>query len=144
GAAGEAGRCDRARTRRNVEGVASERPGDAHPPAGCDPSRTRVVFLNTNRSPIDCRGITMSTYTIDKAHSEVTFQVRHLVTKVRGHFTDFSGTIQFDEAQPEKSSISFSVDTASIDTSAADRDAHLRSDDFFAADKHPAITFTSS
>jgi polyisoprenoid-binding protein YceI len=86
----------------------------------------------------------MSTYTIDKAHSEVTFQVRHLVTKVRGHFTDFSGTIQFDEAQPEKSSISFSVDTASIDTSAADRDAHLRSDDFFAADKHPAITFTSS
>ena len=86
----------------------------------------------------------MSTYTIDKAHSEVTFQVRHLVTKVRGHFTNFSGTIQFDEAQPEKSSISFSVDTASIDTNAADRDAHLRSDDFFAADKHPAITFTSS
>jgi polyisoprenoid-binding protein YceI len=86
----------------------------------------------------------MSTYTIDKTHSEVTFQVRHLVTKVRGHFTDFSGTIQFDEAQPEKSSIAFSVNTASIDTSAADRDAHLRGDDFFAADKHPAITFTSS
>jgi polyisoprenoid-binding protein YceI len=86
----------------------------------------------------------MSTYTIDKTHSEVTFQVRHLVTKVRGHFTDFSGTIQFDEAQPEKSSIAFSVNTASIDTSVADRDAHLRSDDFFAADKHPAITFTSS
>ena len=86
----------------------------------------------------------MSTYTIDKAHSEVTFQVRHLVTKVRGHFTDFSGTIQFDEAQPEKSSIAFSVSTASIDTSAADRDAHLRGEDFFAADKHPAITFTSS
>jgi polyisoprenoid-binding protein YceI len=86
----------------------------------------------------------MSTYTIDKAHSEVTFQVRHLVTRVRGHFTNFSGTIQFDEAQPEKSSISFSVDTASIDTSAADRDAHLRGDDFFAVDKHPAITFASS
>jgi polyisoprenoid-binding protein YceI len=86
----------------------------------------------------------MSTYTIDKAHSEVTFQVRHLVTKVRGHFTDFGGTIQFDEAQPEKSSIAFSVSTASIDTAAADRDAHLRGEDFFAADKHPSITFTSS
>ena len=86
----------------------------------------------------------MSNYTIDKAHSEVTFQVRHLVTKVRGHFTDFSGTIQFDEAQPEKSAIAFSVNAASIDTAAADRDAHLRSEDFFAADKHPSITFTSS
>jgi polyisoprenoid-binding protein YceI len=86
----------------------------------------------------------MSTYTIDKAHSEVTFQVRHLVTKVRGHFTDFSGTIQFDEAQPDKSSIAFSVNSASIDTSAADRDAHLRGEDFFAAETHPAITFTSS
>jgi polyisoprenoid-binding protein YceI len=86
----------------------------------------------------------MSTYTIDKAHSEVTFQVRHLVTKLRGHFTDFSGTIQFDEAQPERSSIAFAVNSASIDTSAADRDAHLRGQDFFAADTHPSITFTSS
>ena len=41
------------------------------------------------------------TFAIDKTHSEVTFQVRHLVTKVRGRFTDFSGTLQFDEAQPE-------------------------------------------
>jgi len=40
------------------------------------------------------------TFTIDKAHSEVTFQVRHLVTRVRGHFTDFDGTVQFDEAHP--------------------------------------------
>ncbi len=84
------------------------------------------------------------TFAIDKTHSEVTFQVRHLVTKVRGHFTDFSGTIQFDDAQPEKSSIAFSINTTSIDTGTADRDAHLRSDDFFAVETHPAITFTSS
>jgi polyisoprenoid-binding protein YceI len=84
------------------------------------------------------------TFTIDKTHSEVTFQVRHLVTKVRGRFTDFSGTVQFDEAQPGNSSLTFSIDAASIDTGTADRDTHLRGDDFFAVDKHPAITFNSS
>jgi polyisoprenoid-binding protein YceI len=86
----------------------------------------------------------MKTYTIDKTHSEVTFQVRHLLTKIRGHFTDFSGTVQFDDAHPEQSSLSFTINTASIDTGTPDRDTHLRSDDFFAVDKHPAITFTSS
>jgi polyisoprenoid-binding protein YceI len=84
------------------------------------------------------------TFTIDKTHSEVTFQVRHLVTKVRGRFADFGGTIQFDEERPETSSLSFSIDAASIDTGTPDRDTHLRGDDFFAVDKHPAITFTSS
>src|SRR5258707_12526346 len=102
-------------------------------------SLSRYHMTQTTASATSVR-----TFTIDKAHSEVTFQVRHLVTKVRGHFTDFSGAIQFDEAQPEKSAIAFSVNTASIDTAAADRDAHLRSEDFFAADKHPSITFTSS
>ena len=84
------------------------------------------------------------TFTIDKTHSEVTFQVRHLVTKVRGHFTDFNGTVQFDDAHPERSSLTLSINAASIDTGTPDRDAHLRSDDFFAVEKHPAITFTSS
>ena len=84
------------------------------------------------------------TFTIDKTHSEVTFQVRHLVTKVRGRFTDFSGTIQFDEARADQSSLSLSINSASIDTGTPDRDAHLRSDDFFAVDKFPAITFASS
>jgi polyisoprenoid-binding protein YceI len=84
------------------------------------------------------------TFAIDKTHSEVTFQVRHLVTKVRGRFTDFSGTVQFDEARPELSSIDFSINAASIDTGTPDRDAHLRGDDFFAADTHATITFKSS
>ena len=86
----------------------------------------------------------MSSYAIDKSHSEVTFQVRHLVTKVRGHFTEFSGTLQFDENNPAQSSLSFSVDAKSIDTGAPDRDAHLRSADFFDVEHFPAITFTSS
>jgi polyisoprenoid-binding protein YceI len=86
----------------------------------------------------------MSTFAIDKTHSEATFQVRHLVTKVRGHFTDLSGTIQFDPAHPDQSSISLTIGAASIDTGTADRDTHLKSDDFFAVDKFPTITFVSS
>ena len=84
------------------------------------------------------------TFTIDKAHSEATFQVRHLVTKVRGHFADFAGTIQFNDEAPEQSSVSFTIQTASIDTKTADRDAHLRSEDFFFVDQYPEISFVSS
>jgi polyisoprenoid-binding protein YceI len=84
------------------------------------------------------------TFVIDKAHSEATFQVRHLVTKVRGRFTDLSGTIQVDAAHPERSSVSLTIVASSIDTGTPDRDAHLRSDDFFGAEKFPSITFEST
>lgn len=87
---------------------------------------------------------TIRTFAIDKAHSEVTFQVRHLVTKVRGRFTDFTGAVQFDEARPELSSVAFEAGTASIDTGTADRDQHLRSEDFFHVEKFPSLTFVSS
>jgi polyisoprenoid-binding protein YceI len=66
------------------------------------------------------------------------------VTKVRGKFSDFSGTIVLNEARPEDSSVTFTVNTASVDTSTADRDAHLRSEDFFFVDQHPTITFVST
>lgn len=85
----------------------------------------------------------MSTYKIDPAHSEVFFQVRHLVTKVRGRFSDFEGTIDYNEGSPETSSVNFSIKTASIDTNVGDRDTHLRSGDFFAAEEHPTLTFKS-
>ena len=83
------------------------------------------------------------TYALDPAHSEVTFQVRHLITKVSGRFSSFTGTIQFDEATPAQSSVSVTVQTASIDTNQADRDAHLRSGDFFAVEQFPTMTFIS-
>jgi polyisoprenoid-binding protein YceI len=83
------------------------------------------------------------TYKIDKAHSEATFQVRYLLTKVRGRFSDLDGTIQFDEANPEKSSIDFTIQATSIDTNEPDRDKHLRSEDFFAVDKFSSIAFKS-
>ena len=85
-----------------------------------------------------------TTYGIDKAHSEVTFQVRHLITKVRGRFSDFDGTIDYDEAAPEQSSVRLEIRTASIDTNEPARDKHLRSDDFFAADRFPAMSFAST
>ena len=87
---------------------------------------------------------TTQVYAIDKMHSEVAFQVRHLLTKVRGRFSEFSGTVRFDEDDPEHSSVSLTIDAASVDTGTPDRDAHLRSDDFFAVATYPTLTFTSS
>ena len=84
-----------------------------------------------------------ATYAIDRTHSEVLFRVRHLLSRVGGQFRDFAGTIVFDPAHLEASHVEFAIKAASIDTSVADRDAHLRSDDFFAVDKHPEITFAS-
>jgi polyisoprenoid-binding protein YceI len=83
-------------------------------------------------------------FVIDKAHSEAVFQVRHLITKVRGRFTDLEGTIQYDADKPEGSSVDFSIKATSVDTSAADRDAHLRSADFFDVENHPTISFKST
>jgi polyisoprenoid-binding protein YceI len=85
----------------------------------------------------------MRTYKIDKAHSEVIFQVRHLVTKVRGRFDDFEGSVTIHEDKPDLSSVQFTIQAASIDTNEAQRDTHLRSADFFEVDKYPTITFKS-
>jgi polyisoprenoid-binding protein YceI len=88
-------------------------------------------------------GSSTRTYKIDKSHSEAMFQVRHLLTKVRGRFSDFEGTVQFNEANPEQSSVNFTIQATSIDTSEADRDKHLRTADFFDVETFPTITFHS-
>jgi len=84
------------------------------------------------------------TFSIDKAHSEAVFQVRHLVTKVRGRFTDFEGDIVMNEDNPERSSVNVSIKATSIDTAQADRDTHLRSADFFDVAQYPTLNFTST
>src|SRR3954449_3388779 len=82
-------------------------------------------------------------YTIDPAHSRLGFSTRHaMVTTVRGQFTDFAGTAHVDTANPAASTVSLTIQTASIDTGVADRDGHLRSEDFFHADDNKEITFT--
>lgn len=88
--------------------------------------------------------ITSRVFTIDKAHSEVVFQVRHLITKVRGRFSDFEGHVRLDEANPSTSSIALTLQAASVDTNQPDRDAHLRSADFFQVDQHPSLSFVST
>jgi polyisoprenoid-binding protein YceI len=80
-------------------------------------------------------------YEVDKSHSEVTFQIRHLVGKVRGRFTDFAGTVDGDKAAPR---VDFKIQAASINTDDANRDKHLRNADFFDVEKYPEITFKST
>src|SRR3984957_14187871 len=83
------------------------------------------------------------TYVFDKAHSTIGFQIRHLFSNVTGKFDDFTGTIQYDEANPEQSSVEVNIKTASIDTGVKMRDDDLRSANFFDAAKFPEITFKS-
>jgi polyisoprenoid-binding protein YceI len=83
------------------------------------------------------------TYALDASHSEVGFAARHLmVSKVRGRFSDVAGTIQIGE-NPLESSVSVTIQTASIDTRDEQRDGHLRSDDFFGVESYPTITYVS-
>jgi polyisoprenoid-binding protein YceI len=84
------------------------------------------------------------TYTIDRAHTEVGFRVRHFVSKVAGRFDDFSGTITVVPGKPAASSVEFAIKSSSINTANAGRDTHLKSADFFDVEKFPEITFKSS
>jgi polyisoprenoid-binding protein YceI len=84
------------------------------------------------------------TWNIDNAHSEVTFTVRHMmISKVRGRFNDFTGTVDFNEADPAASSVAVEIQVDSLDTREAQRDGHLKSPDFFDAATYPTITFKS-
>ena len=85
------------------------------------------------------------TYTPDAGHSRIGFVARHaMVTKVRGQFTEYTGTGYFDAERPENSTIELTIQADSIDTGNADRDGHLRSNDFFDMDNHKTVTFAST
>ena len=84
------------------------------------------------------------TYKIDPAHTEVGFKVRHLgVSSVSGAFKDLDGTFTFDPKDIKASTVKAQIKTPSVDTGVEKRDTHLKSDDFFAAEKFPEITFVS-
>jgi polyisoprenoid-binding protein YceI len=84
------------------------------------------------------------TYAIDPAHTSVGFVARHLIgSKVRGHFSEFAGTVTIADP-PEGSSVVAEASVASVDTGQGQRDAHLRSADFFDAEHYPTISLTST
>jgi polyisoprenoid-binding protein YceI len=85
------------------------------------------------------------TYTLDPAHTRIGFVARHaMVTKVRGAFNEFEGTVTLDGANPAGSSAQVTISAASIDTRNAQRDEHLHSNDFLSMDEYPQITFAST
>src|SRR5918911_3578206 len=85
-----------------------------------------------------------TTWQLDPAHSSVEFSVKHMMmTTVRGRFKGVEATLTADEEHPEGCCVEVEIAAASIDTGVADRDAHLRSPDFFDADRYPKITFKS-
>ena len=85
------------------------------------------------------------TYALDPAHTRIGFVARHaMVTKVRGSFNEFEGTAVLDGDDVSRSSATVTISAASIDTRQAQRDAHLRSNDFLAMDEYPTITFVSA
>jgi polyisoprenoid-binding protein YceI len=85
------------------------------------------------------------TYTLDPAHTRIGFVARHaMVTKVRGAFNEFEGTATLDGANPANSSVQVTINADSIDTRNAQRDGHLRSNDFLSMEEYPHITFAST
>lgn len=86
-----------------------------------------------------------SNWTVDPAHSEVGFSVKHMMfTHVRGVFRKYDAKITLDDKDISKSSVDVTIDAASVDTSVADRDTHLRSPEFFNVEKNPNLTFKST
>jgi polyisoprenoid-binding protein YceI len=84
-------------------------------------------------------------YSVDPSHSRIGFVARHaMVTKVRGSFNEFEAHGFLDADDPTRSKVDLTIQAASIDTRNADRDAHLRSNDFFDMEHYPTITFTST
>jgi polyisoprenoid-binding protein YceI len=86
----------------------------------------------------------MSTYQIDSAHTHAQFKVRHLmISNVKGDFDKVTGTIELDDANPSATKINVTIDVSSVSTREPQRDAHLKSADFFDVEKFPTMTFVS-
>jgi polyisoprenoid-binding protein YceI len=97
-----------------------------------------------SETAVEIPGYIAGNWTVDPVHSEVSFVVRHMmVSKVRGRFDKFEGTIVTAE-DPLQSSVNATVDLSSVNTGAPDRDNHIRSADFFEVETHPTLTFHST
>ena len=104
----------------------------------------RVLFLGLMSSLVLTDAGFAEKYQIDRSHSTVGFSIRHLVSRTSGRFNQFSGTIDFDPAAPEKMMIQATIQAQSIDTGNNRRDDHLRGADFFEVETYPTIMFKST
>jgi polyisoprenoid-binding protein YceI len=100
-----------------------------------------VTTSETVTAPVDLTG----DYKLDLAHTRIGFSARHaMVSKVRGAFNEFDGSIHLDTDKPANSHVEINIKAGSIDTRNTDRDNHLRSNDFLAMNEYPEITFSST
>lgn len=104
----------------------------------------RKLSLTAAVAVLAASPVVADTYVIDKNHSDASFQVRHMMSRVRGQFNDYAGTITVDPAKPESASVEFTLKAASIDTANDNRDKDLRGPNFFDVEKFPEITFKSA
>ncbi len=104
---------------------------------------TSLALLALATTFVAAASAAVETYKIDTAHSAVGFDIRHFFTKVPGTFNKVSGTIVVDRDNLEQSKVEATIDVATINTREEKRDSHLKSGDFFLAEKFPAITFKS-
>ena len=103
-----------------------------------------MLALTLVAAPLSEASAATMTFTIDKAHTEVGFDITHFFTKVHGRFTDFSGTIVADPKDAAASSVEVTIRDSSVFTANERRDQHLRTAEFFWVEKYPEITFKST
>ena len=109
--------------------------------AANQPSINWALVQDAKLSPQETTGV----YNFDKAHSNIGFRIKHMgLAEIPGYFSDFTGAINYDAADPTKSSVEFTAKATSINTGVEPRDKHLRNADFFEVEKYPDITFKST
>ncbi|MCW9707615.1 YceI family protein [Fodinibius salsisoli] len=104
-----------------------------------------VLFVTASAFiPVDVENPSNATaWSIDKAHSNISFSIRHIFTPITGEFKEYDANVMFDPDNLEESSIDIEIQVSSIDTDVEKRDGHLQSDDFFSVAEYPTITFSS-
>ena len=90
------------------------------------------------------RPVLAATYKVDTDHTSVSFKIRHILSYVQGHFREFEGSFDYEPGKPETWKAEGTIQAASIDTNVKERDKHLRSSDFFDAEKFPTLSFKTT
>jgi len=107
--------------------------------------KTMISFLAISATVLLALPAAGADWNLDASHSNVGFEVKHMaISKVKGSFGELSGTVTGEPGKPETFGVEVTIQTASVDTGNQDRDDHLRSPDFFEAEKHPTMTFKST